>query len=155
MESPSQVLLGSQSEEFGWFSSMSTSSTPIWVDTREVGHIHVLLPTLGYSVPVSSPVAPSLTSPRALCSQVLQASSASKGIRRVLQKFMDFYLGDERSGCFWSRLSILGVYRVLRVVFRVFLRLHRGYEVLKPRIYLDIWCAMYSRSIWSSPQALV
>ena len=87
MESPSQVLLGSQSEEFGWFSSMSTSSTPIWVDTREVGHIHVLLPTLGYSVPVSSPVAPSLTSPQALCSRVLQVSSTSEGILECFECF--------------------------------------------------------------------
>ena len=60
MESSSRVLLGSQSEEFGWFSSTSTSSTPIRVDTGEVGHIHVLLPTLEYSTPVSSPAAPGL-----------------------------------------------------------------------------------------------
>ena len=31
---------------------MSTSSTPIRVDTREVGHNHVLLPTLECSMPV-------------------------------------------------------------------------------------------------------
>ena len=61
MESPSRVLLGSQSEEFGWFPSMSTSSTPIQVDTKEVEHIHVLLPTLEYSLPVGSPAAPGLT----------------------------------------------------------------------------------------------
>ena len=63
MESPSRVLLGSQSEEFGWLPSMSTGSTPIRVDTKEVGHIHVLLPTLEYSVPANSPVVPGLTSP--------------------------------------------------------------------------------------------
>ena len=73
MESPSRVLSGSHSEEFGWFSSMSTSSTPIRVDTKEVGHIHVLFPTLEYSLPVGSPAAPGLTSPRALRSRVLQA----------------------------------------------------------------------------------
>jgi len=61
MESPSRVLLGSQSEEFGWFPSMSTSSTPIQVDTKEVEHIHVLLPTLEYSAPVGSPAIPGLT----------------------------------------------------------------------------------------------
>ena len=61
MESPSRVMLGSQSEEFGWFPSMSTSSTPIRVDTKEVGHIHVLLPTLEYFAPVSSPAVPGLT----------------------------------------------------------------------------------------------
>ena len=52
MESPSRVLLGSQSEEFGSFPSMSTSSTPIRVDTKEVGHDHVLLPILENSMPV-------------------------------------------------------------------------------------------------------
>ena len=61
MESPSRVLLGSQSEEFGWFLSTSTSSTPIRVDTGKVGHIHVLLPTLEYSAPMSSPAVPGLT----------------------------------------------------------------------------------------------
>ena len=61
MESPSRVLLGSQFEQFGYFPSMSTSSTPIRVDTREVGHIHVLLPTLEYSEPVGSPAVPGLT----------------------------------------------------------------------------------------------
>ena len=84
MKSPSRVLLRSQSEEFGWFPSMSTSSTPIRIDTREVGHIHVLLPTLEYFEPMDSPAIPGLTSPRALRSRVLQASSAPKDIRRVL-----------------------------------------------------------------------
>ena len=84
MESPSRVMLGSQSEEFGWFPSMSTSSTPIRVDTKEVGHIHVLLPTLEYSAPVGSPSIPGPTSPRALRSRVLQALSASEDVRRVL-----------------------------------------------------------------------
>ena len=40
---------------------MSTSSTPIRVDTKEVEHIHVLLSTLEYFVPVGSPVVPGLT----------------------------------------------------------------------------------------------
>ena len=84
MDSSSQVLLGSQFEEFGWFQSMSTSSTPIRVDTKKVGHNHVLLHTLEYSVPVGSPVAPGLTSPRALRSRVMQASSASEDVHRVL-----------------------------------------------------------------------
>ena len=39
---------------------MSTSSTPIQVDAEEVGHIHVLLPTLEYSVPVGSLAVPGL-----------------------------------------------------------------------------------------------
>ena len=97
-----------------------------------VGRTHTVLPTLEYSTPVSSPAAPGLTSPRALRSRVLQASSASEDVRRVLQKFLDFCPGNKRFGYLWSRLSILGVHRVLRVVFRVLLRLHRGYEVLKP-----------------------
>ena len=83
---------------------------------------------------MGSPGVPGLTSPRALRSRVLQASSASEDIRRVLREFLDFCLGNERFGCFGSRLSILGVRQVLQVVFRVLLRLHRGYEVLKPRI---------------------
>ena len=61
MKSPSRVLSESQSEEFDWFPSMSTSSTPIRVDTREVGHIHALLPTLEYFEPVGSPAVPGLT----------------------------------------------------------------------------------------------
>ena len=84
MESPSRVLLGSQSEEFGSFPSMSTSSTPIRVDTKGVGHTHEILPTQEYSMPVSSPAAPGLTSPRALRSRVLQAPSASEDVCRVL-----------------------------------------------------------------------
>jgi hypothetical protein len=90
MESASQVLLGSQSEEFGKFPCPSTSSTPIRVDTIEAGHIHVLLPTLEYSTPVSSPAAPGLASPRALRSRVLQALSASEDIRQVLRELLDF-----------------------------------------------------------------
>ena len=73
------------------------------VVTVEVGHIHVLLPTLEYSMPVSSPAAPGLTSPRALRSRVMQALSAS---------------------------GIHGLGLKSRVVFRVLFWLHRGYEVL-------------------------
>ena len=90
--SPSRVLLGSQSEEFGWFPSVSTSSTPIRVDTKEVGPIHVLYPTLKYSFLMSSPAAPGLTSPRALRSRVLQALSTSEDVRRVLREDLDFHL---------------------------------------------------------------
>ena len=92
---------------------MSTSSTPIQVDAEEVGHIHVLLPTLEYSELVVSPAVPGLTSSRALRSRVLQASSASEDVRWVLQEFLDFCLRNEHFGCFWSRLSIIGVHRVL------------------------------------------
>ena len=63
MESPSRVLLGSQSEKFIKFPCPSTSSTPIRVDTIEAGHIHVLLPTLEYSMPLSSPAVPGMTNP--------------------------------------------------------------------------------------------
>ena len=57
MESPSQVRLESYSEWIKQFPCTSTSFTPIRVDTKEVGHNHVLLPTLEYSTPVSSPAA--------------------------------------------------------------------------------------------------
>ena len=46
MEGSSRVRLESYSEWVGQFPCTSTSSTPIRVDTIEVGHIHVLLPTL-------------------------------------------------------------------------------------------------------------
>ena len=90
---------------------------------------------------MSSPAALGLTSPRALRSRVLQASSTPKDIHLVLWVLLD-------------PLSKLEVLRVLRVVLRVLPWLHRGYEVLKPQIFRYIWCAMYSRSIWSSPRAL-
>jgi len=48
---------------FGLFPRLWSSSTPIQVDTREVGHNHVLLPNLECSVPVGSPVGPGLTHP--------------------------------------------------------------------------------------------
>ena len=64
---------------------MSTSPTPIRVVTVEVGHTHVLLSSLEYSTPVSSLAVSGLTSPRALCSRVLQASSASEDVHRVLR----------------------------------------------------------------------
>ena len=101
MKSPSRVLLGSQSEEFGWFPSLSTSSTHTRVDTREVWHIHVLLPTLEYFEPVGSPAIPGLTSPRALRSRVLQASSTSEDVCRVLRELLNFCLGNE---CSWMLL---------------------------------------------------
>ena len=113
MESPSRVLLGSQSEEFGWFPSVSTSSTPILVYTKEVGRIHVLYPTLEYSVLMSSPAAPGLTSPRALRSRVMQASSASEDVRRLLRELLDFCLRNRALRVFWSESSIFGVLQVL------------------------------------------
>ena len=64
----------------GSFLCTAASSTPIWVVTREVRYIHVLSLTLEHSMPISSPAAPGLTSPRALRSQVLQASSTWLGI---------------------------------------------------------------------------
>ena len=53
----------------------ATSSTPIRVVTRELRYIHELSLTLEHSMPISSPAALGLTSPRALRSRVLQASS--------------------------------------------------------------------------------
>ena len=58
----------------------AASSMPIQVVTREVRYIHELSLTLEHSVPISSPVAPGLTSPRALRSRVLQASSTWLGV---------------------------------------------------------------------------
>ena len=45
--------------------------------------------TLEYSRPVSSPVAPGLTSPRVVRSRVLQASSTSKDVLRVLRVLLE------------------------------------------------------------------
>ena len=44
------------------------------------GVTHVLSLILEHSTPMSKPAAPGLTSPRALCSRVLQASSTSEGV---------------------------------------------------------------------------
>ena len=57
------------------FLCTATSSTPIRIVIREVRYIHELFLTLEHSMPISSPDAPGLTSPRALRNRVLQASS--------------------------------------------------------------------------------
>ena len=58
---------------------MSTSSTPIQVDAEEVGHIHVLLPTLEYSVPVGSPAVPGLTeTKREICDVSFSKQNTTK-----------------------------------------------------------------------------
>ena len=59
----------------GSFLCTAASSTPNRVVIREVRYIHKLSLTLEHSMPISSPAAPGLTSPRALRSRVLQASS--------------------------------------------------------------------------------
>ena len=59
----------------GSFLCTVASPMPIRVVTREVRYIHELSLALEYSMSVSSPVAPGLTSPRALRSRVLQALS--------------------------------------------------------------------------------
>src|SRR6185369_12417510 len=59
----------------GSFLCTTASSMPSRVVTREVRYIHDISLTLEHSMPISSPAAPGLTSPRALRSQVLQASS--------------------------------------------------------------------------------
>ena len=64
----------------GSFLCTAASSTPIRVITKEVRYIHELSLTLEHSMPMSSPAAPGLTSPRALRSRVLQTSSTSEGI---------------------------------------------------------------------------
>ena len=80
MESPSRVLLESNYNQSGWFPYTIASPTPIQVVTKEVRYIHALSLTLETSMPMSSPAAPGLTSPRALRSRVLQASSTWHGI---------------------------------------------------------------------------
>ena len=52
----------------GSFFCTAASTTRIRVVTREAKYIHELSLTLEHSMSVSSPVAPGLTSPRALCS---------------------------------------------------------------------------------------
>ena len=64
----------------GSFLYTAASSTAIRVVTREVKYIHELSLTLEHSMPMSSPAAPGLTSPRALHSRVLQASSTWQGV---------------------------------------------------------------------------
>ena len=64
----------------GSFLCTAASSKPIQVVTSEVRYIHELSLTLEHSMPISSPAAPGLTSPRALRSRVLQASSTWLGV---------------------------------------------------------------------------
>src|SRR6185295_12579582 len=58
----------------------TASSTSIWVVTKEIRYIHKLSLILEHSMPISSPAAPGLTSPRALRSRVLQLSSTWLGV---------------------------------------------------------------------------
>ena len=64
----------------GSFLCTAASSTPIRVVTKEVRYIHDLSLTLEHSMLISSPATPGLTSPRALRSRVLQASSTWLGV---------------------------------------------------------------------------
>ena len=59
----------------GSFLCTAANSMPIWVVTKEVWYIHELSSTLEHSISISSPAVLGLTSPRALRSRVLQASS--------------------------------------------------------------------------------
>ena len=82
MESPSRVQLewSPTTTQSGSFLCTAASSTPMRVVTKEVRYIHELSLTLEHSMPISSPATPGLTSPRALRSRVLQASSTWLGI---------------------------------------------------------------------------
>ena len=80
MESPSQVSWSPTTTQSGSFLCTAASYTPIRVVKKEVRCIHELSLTLEHSMFVSSPVAPGLTSPRALRSRVLQALSTSEGV---------------------------------------------------------------------------
>ena len=71
--SPTTTRLGS-------FLCTAASSTPIRVVTKEIRYIHGLSLTLEHSRLISSPAAPGLTSPRALRSRVLQASSTFEDV---------------------------------------------------------------------------
>src|SRR6185312_3051785 len=64
----------------GSFLCTAASSTPNRVVTREIRYIHELSLTQEHSMPISSPAAPGLTSPQALRSRVLQASSSWLGV---------------------------------------------------------------------------
>ena len=65
----------STTTQSGSFLCTAASSTPIRVFTKEVMYILKLSLTLEHSMPISCPAAPDLTSPRAVRSRVLQASS--------------------------------------------------------------------------------
>src|SRR6185312_11279934 len=80
----------------GSFLCTAASSTPIWVVTREVRYIHELSLTLEHSTPISSLIAPGLTSPRALRSRVLQASSTWQGV------FEYFKQSEHPFAYFWA-----------------------------------------------------
>ena len=64
----------------GSFLYTAASSMTIRVVTKEVRYIHELSLTLEHSMSISSPAVPGLTSPRALRSRVLQASSTWLGV---------------------------------------------------------------------------
>jgi len=64
----------------GSFLCTAVSSMLVRVVTRGVRYIHELSLTLEHSMPISSPAAPGLTSPRALRSGVLQESSTWPGV---------------------------------------------------------------------------
>jgi hypothetical protein len=69
------------------FHCTAASSTPIRVITREVRYIHELSLTVEHFMPISSLAAPGLTSPRALRSRVLQASSTWLGVFKSSKYF--------------------------------------------------------------------
>ena len=141
MESPSWVQLESYYNMIGWFPCIAASSTPIRVVIKEVRYIHELSLTLEHSTPVSSPAAPSLTSPRALRSWVLQGSSTSECVVEYFECF------EHPTECF--RVSC----RVLRIVSQVLPIASKLWGDQAQKSFF-IWCVMNSRSIWSIPQAL-
>ena len=90
----------STTTQSGSFLCTAASSTPIRVVTKEVRYTHELSLTLEHSIPISSPAAPGLTSPRSFRSRVLQASSTWMGV------FEYFNQSKHLSGCFWTFLQI-------------------------------------------------
>ena len=104
-----------QSGSFLW---TAASSTPIRVVTREVRYIYELSLTLEYSMPISSLAAPGLTSPRALRSRVLHASSTSEDVFEFSKHLIEY---------FWI------FKRVPRVIFQVLPIASRLWGALAPK----------------------
>ena len=90
---------------------------------------------------MSSPIAPGLTSPWALHSRVLQASSTWTASSSTSSS-QNILLVASGSSLWCAKQS------------SKYSWLLRGCEVLKPRNLDHIWCVKDSHSIWSSPRAL-
>ena len=120
----------------GSFLCTAASSTPIRVVTKKVRYIHELSLTLEHSMLISSPTASGLTSPRALRSRVLQASSICEGI---FECFECSECSEHSIVCFWV------FNRVRRVVFQILLVASRLWGAHVPKT-LIIYGAQSTRA---------